>query len=913
MAGRWVTGVLGGVLMVAAMLTGPTAVARPDCGPNGRLLPAVDGEPATCEHVTPPPPGVELGRDISIEELGRRPGAAGGGARVAAATDPRQVPCDPGDGLYRVQAVYVYDAARPAGRPGGDRYDSVKPMIQQWAAGMDRIFLQSAQKTGGERRIRWVTEPDGKGGCVVSVAKVASSAAALDEDGLYGVRTDLIMAGHDRHDRRYLAWTDATSQCGTGTVFGSSTTAGQDNLNNGPGGAGYGRIDTPCWGQHESIEVHELMHTIGAVVNGAPNGTPMGHCTDESDLMCYDEDGPGPIAMQQICPGQEAALLDCNNDDYFSTNPEPGSWLSRNWNTADSRFLIGGGDGTRGGTRGTTRVTLTAAPAPAGAGTRLTATITSPDTHTPAWSTGTAGCVITPDGLTATLRCPLDVRQAQVTFTARAPGTVDRTASRIVTFPARGAVDTTAGGTGGVRTFACLPGTATGKVTVADAASGSGYGGVGVLITRRGTPVARGVTGPDGVALVDIPATGTAIYEAHLEHPGFSTARVGYVRVTRSCTPDQAPAGVAALTAGPGGPATATGRATVQGVPAEHLPVVVTHPDGTATTRTDADGRWQATWTASTAGPVTVKVGDARPVPVGTLTISDWSTTVLARQQGPTPSLAGLAWRTAPGSRAPQPVPGGTVTVTVGGWSTQAPVDPAGRFRVDVPAAQARPGAAWRVTLTRPGHRTASATGTFTAPADVLVRADPIVPSYDGTSPAVLSGSLRNASGGFVNGPAELTIDVTGADGTTRTLPVSAGPDGFWRVELAPSGMSAVAISARLPGGQATADAPQLMATRGLTTDLLLDRVPTAGPGGPVVRGHLELPAGHQDLGVLLAGRTVNLVHRSSAGTGTVTTTMNPDGTFSAQLPVEGSYAVNAALPEAFPFATLYSVQAGPR
>jgi hypothetical protein len=91
----------------------------------------------------------------------------------------------------------------------------------------------------------------------------------------------------------------------------------------------------------ESVEAHELTHTLGAVASTAPHGTPYGHCTDEWDAMCY-VDGPGTV-LHDVCPRSHAALLDCNHDDYFSTKPTPNSWLAKHWNAADNRFLISSG------------------------------------------------------------------------------------------------------------------------------------------------------------------------------------------------------------------------------------------------------------------------------------------------------------------------------------------------------------------------------------------------------------------------------------------------------------------------------------------------------------------------------------------------------------------------------------------
>jgi hypothetical protein len=86
--------------------------------------------------------------------------------------------------------------------------------------------------------------------------------------------------------------------------------------------------------------LHEMSHTLGAVQGSAPHATTHGHCTDEADIMCYD-DGSG-VAMSQVCPAHSGVFgesYDCNHDDYFSPNPAPGSYLATHWNLYNSTFL----------------------------------------------------------------------------------------------------------------------------------------------------------------------------------------------------------------------------------------------------------------------------------------------------------------------------------------------------------------------------------------------------------------------------------------------------------------------------------------------------------------------------------------------------------------------------------------------
>ncbi len=86
------------------------------------------------------------------------------------------------------------------------------------------------------------------------------------------------------------------------------------------------------------------MHNIGGVQLSAPNTSGGFHCTDEYDVMCYS-DSPYFPPMEYVCtnPSRDR-LFDCNHDDYFHTNPLPGSYLATKWNAANSVFLIDGAD-----------------------------------------------------------------------------------------------------------------------------------------------------------------------------------------------------------------------------------------------------------------------------------------------------------------------------------------------------------------------------------------------------------------------------------------------------------------------------------------------------------------------------------------------------------------------------------------
>jgi hypothetical protein len=244
------------------------------------------------------------------------------------AVNPLSVVCD-GDGQSgnRVQVLYVH------GSGNADRYSQYLASIRTWTSGVDDIYSASAAQTGGTRHIRFVTDS----GCQIAVSDVAIANSAL---GDFGNSVNAIKSqGYNRTDRKYLMYVDATALCGVAFVT-LDDQPGQGNANN--SGASYSRVDSGCWSAGPAA--HELTHAMGAVMGSSPNHTSYGHCTDDYDIMCYN-DGAGTV-LRVVCTDRaQDNRLDCNKDDYFNTNPPAGSYLATHWNTANNRFLISGGGG----------------------------------------------------------------------------------------------------------------------------------------------------------------------------------------------------------------------------------------------------------------------------------------------------------------------------------------------------------------------------------------------------------------------------------------------------------------------------------------------------------------------------------------------------------------------------------------
>lgn len=486
-----------------------------DCPTDLLLQSTVPDAPDSCAHPDVPPPGVDVTDWVPTRVLEAREGAADAatdaaqdqGVPVAAThsvvTD--RVACD-GDGTsgYRVQAMYVVSADKP------NRYASVADQIKQWAAGVDTVFNLSATKTGGVRNVRFVTAPNGDGTCSPTVLNITLPAGALNSFG--GSITAMQQAGFTSPARKYLMWSDASVLCGIAQTYLSSA-PGQDNPNNGYYPQ-FARTDTGCWGSSQSVEAHELSHTFGSVQGDAPHATSMGHCYDESDRMCYS-DGGGKV-MQQICTGDHEVLFDCRDDDYYSTYPAAGSYLASHWNTANSRFLIGGGDGTGGGSLGVpTRLGGTLAvnnPAVPGLATQVAVSVEVPAGRTTltAWTASRADCLFADKTATqTTVTCDariLTPATVTVTVTDNTGEKVVRTSALTFDKTPRTAQASLRLDTSTSATYStCVSGRAVFSTRVLDQASGAPVKGVTVVWLRTvgtaaPTQVATAVSGLDGWA-----------------------------------------------------------------------------------------------------------------------------------------------------------------------------------------------------------------------------------------------------------------------------------------------------------------------------------------------------------------------------------------------------------------------------
>lgn len=257
----------------------------------------------------------------------------------------RNVPCR-GTGIdgARVWLLYVY----PSG--GTNRLDDLRPGFRAIAERVNSIFYNSGADSGNAHQVRYATN-DGNDGCKARIMAVAMPVSIMDDAS--AMRKNLEGRGFASNDRKYLAWVDkkyvnsngAIVKCGQGSLYVDDR-PDSANANNALGGFAWAWKG--CWNY---AEPHEITHMLGAVQGryvkpdgmvraGAPYSTPGMHCYDDRDVMCYDDDGSGPVAIKNICTRAiDYWRLDCGKNTYFRGNSPASGYLSSHWNTANNRFL----------------------------------------------------------------------------------------------------------------------------------------------------------------------------------------------------------------------------------------------------------------------------------------------------------------------------------------------------------------------------------------------------------------------------------------------------------------------------------------------------------------------------------------------------------------------------------------------
>ncbi|CAI9403101.1 hypothetical protein [Nocardioides sp. T2.26MG-1] len=902
-------------------------ITSADCGAELVIPAANPGDPVSCAHADQAPPGVDVDKHVPTAVLEARTGAAAAAveaaqdegvpvaAQVAAVSD--RVPCD-GDGTsgYRVQAIYVVTSDRT------NRFAAVGDQIKQWASGVSTVFNLSAAKTGGVRDVRFVTVANGDGTCSPSVLNVTLPPGSFTSFG--STITAMRNAGYTAPNRKYLMWVDGTGQCGIAQTYLSSG-AGQDNPNNGSY-AQFARIDTACWGGSQSVEAHELSHTMGSVQGDAPHATAAGHCYDESDRMCY-ADGGGK-AMQQICSPDQETLFDCNGDDYYSTYPPAGSYLANHWNTANSRFLIGGGDGVGGGSLGTPTVlggiVSVNNPAVPGLPTQVSATLEIPSGRTASitWSTSRGDCAFTDrTALQTEVVCGARSTTAG-TVTATV---VDNTGAKLVrtsalTFsstPRTATTSVTVDGSAAAY-VACPTGKAALTAQVVDQASGKPVKGLAVAWFRQvgtGTPaqVATGTTGQTGVATALVTASAGAYSVRTAAAPTFPATTSTAVAVSVASGPCTTQV------------SSVVDRTSVQA----GAPVVVsgvlsrTLPDGStkgpaAGERVSIYGRAGTATTWSVVGSATTGVDGSYSVVVKPLT----STVLQARFVG----RVGMGSSTA--ANAPITVSPWTTSVTVSPSATDlmagAAVTVTGMLRQsDGTTATAM--ASTPVTITYPlaGGRTATASAATNASGAYSVILRPtgsgdVVVRYAGrlgwtassatvalvvhpwttsvavgtsatdlmaSSPITVTGSVRQSDGTTATAMASTPVTITYplAGGRTATASAATNASGAYSVILRPTGSGDVVVRYAGKPGWAAASATQAIVVHPWSTALTLSAVRDPATGYVTATGTLT-QISSTGVASPRAGAVVTITYPSSATyVASTRATTSVSGTFVAR------------------------------
>lgn len=239
-----------------------------------------------------------------------------------------RIPCYR-DGPY-VRIIYAYSGQNllNAAAPNG-----LRALIREAVALADELFYDAARATGGYRRVRWKMNSD----CRLLIPAMKTSNTSL------GAMTQRALNSGKMKPSEHAVFFTIMYGCQGYGLLPDDSRPGRNNAANSGGLTAV--VSTGCLSNGENVVpsahvlAHELLHTLGAVQDNAPNSTRAGHCNDEWDTMCY-QDGGSRDTMENVCtPKTYPEMLDCRKNDYFNVAPKSGSYLDRFWNTARSVYL----------------------------------------------------------------------------------------------------------------------------------------------------------------------------------------------------------------------------------------------------------------------------------------------------------------------------------------------------------------------------------------------------------------------------------------------------------------------------------------------------------------------------------------------------------------------------------------------
>ncbi|HEY1012978.1 MAG TPA: RICIN domain-containing protein [Herpetosiphonaceae bacterium] len=232
---------------------------------------------------------------------------------------------------YHALMLYVYPTDR------ADQYGARLGTIRSYVQGMQDKLNSESMRFGVSSSFNFACDPDGQ----VTVRRVPLSISSAQHD-IAAITNDLKAKGYNSTLEKYWIMYEQPA-CGGGVAWAES-----DDRPVVDNGANRGPSYGISWGfcGFDTL-MHEAGHTLGAVMNSAPNTTGGFHCIDGNDIMCYNDGGPrGGLYNPNVCSDYQH--WDCNNNDYFHPNPPAGSYLATHWNLGACylNFIVRSGCGT---------------------------------------------------------------------------------------------------------------------------------------------------------------------------------------------------------------------------------------------------------------------------------------------------------------------------------------------------------------------------------------------------------------------------------------------------------------------------------------------------------------------------------------------------------------------------------------